>query len=98
MTISVCTVNSWKNGNFQVSSFYRLVYVYLKHRKEDVLDQAAELMASCLRKGLGERVLGPDKPPVSRIQTLFIKKIVVKIELDASWPKYGLIFSRCSAS
>lgn len=72
---------------FKYPPFYRLVYVYLKHRKEDVLDQAAELMASCLRKGLGERVLGPDKPPVSRIQTLFIKKIVVKIELDASLAK-----------
>ncbi len=72
---------------FKYPPFYRLVYVYLKHRKEDVLDQAAELMASFLRKGLGERVLGPDKPPVSRIQTLFIKKIVVKIELDASLAK-----------
>ena len=72
---------------FKYPPFYRLVYVYLKHRKEDVLDQAAELMASCLRKGLGESVLGPDKPPVSRIQTLFIKKIVVKIELDASLAK-----------
>lgn len=72
---------------FKYPPFYRLVYVYLKHRKEDVLDQAAELMASCLRKGLEERVLGPDKPPVSRIQTLFIKKIVVKIELDASLAK-----------
>lgn len=72
---------------FKYPPFYRLVYVYLKHRKEDVLDQAAELMASCLRKGFGERVLGPDKPPVSRIQTLFIKKIVVKIELDVSLAK-----------
>lgn len=72
---------------FKYPPFYRLVYVYLKHRKEDVLDQAAELMSSCLRKGLGERILGPDKPPVSRIQTLFIKKIVVKIELDASLAK-----------
>ena len=31
----------------------------------------------------GNRVLGPDKPPVARIQTLFIKKIVVKIEQNA---------------
>ena len=31
---------------FKYPPFYRLVYVYLKHRKEDVLDQAAELMAS----------------------------------------------------
>lgn len=72
---------------FKYPPFYRLVYVYLKHRKEDVLDQAAELMASCLRNGLGDRILGPDKPPVARIQTLYIKKIVVKIELNASLSK-----------
>ena len=36
-----------------------------------------------LRAVFGNRVLGPDKPPVARIQTLFIKKIVVKIEQNA---------------
>lgn len=72
---------------FKYPPFYRLVYVYLKHRKEDVLYQAADWMAQCLRKGLGERVLGPDKPPVARIQTLYIKKIVVKVEQQASMSK-----------
>lgn len=72
---------------FRYPPFYRLVYVYLKHRKEDVLDQAADWMAQCLRKGLGERILGPDKPPVARIQTLYIKKIVVKVEQQASMSK-----------
>lgn len=72
---------------FHYPPFYRLVYVYLKHRKEDVLGQAADLMAAYLRSGLGSRVLGPDKPPVSRIQTLFIRKIVVKVEQTASMKK-----------
>lgn len=72
---------------FRYPPFYRLVYVYLKHRKEDVLDQAADWMAQCLSKGLGERILGPDKPPVARIQTLYIKKIVVKVEQQASMSK-----------
>lgn len=72
---------------FRYPPFYRLVYVYLKHRKEDVLDQAADWMAQCLRKGLGERILGPDKPSVARIQTLYIKKIVVKVEQQASMSK-----------
>ena len=44
-------------------------------------------MGTCLRKGLGEIIPGTNKPPVSRNQTLFIKKIVVKIELDASLAK-----------
>ncbi len=72
---------------FKYPPFYRLIYVYLKHRKEEVLDQAADLMGQYLRKGLGARVLGPDKPPVSRIQTLYIKKIVIKIEQRDSMSK-----------
>ena len=72
---------------FRYPPFYRLIYVYLKHRKEDVLDQAAEMASALLRTGLGNRVLGPDKPPVARIQTLFIKKIMIKVELSVSMAK-----------
>ncbi len=72
---------------FRYPPFYRLVYVYLKHRKEDVLNSAAELMATQLRSGLGDRVLGPDKPPVARIQALFIKKMIIKVEQTASMAK-----------
>ena len=39
--------------------------------------------AGKLRAIFGNRVLGPDKPPVARVQTLFIRKIVVKIETKA---------------
>ena len=38
---------------FKYPPFYRLVYVYLKHRKQEVLDQAADVMARYLRQGLG---------------------------------------------
>jgi primosomal protein N' (replication factor Y) len=72
---------------FRYPPFFRLIYVYLKHRKEDVLDLAADTMATQLRHGLGDRVLGPDKPPVARIQSLYIKKMVVKVELQASMAK-----------
>ena len=72
---------------FKYPPYYRLIYVYLKHRKEDILDMAADAMAAQLRSGLGSRVLGPDKPPVARIQTLFIKKIMVKVEQTASIAK-----------
>ncbi len=72
---------------FHYPPFYRLIYVYLKHRKEDVVEQAADYMGEILRRGMGERVLGPDKPAVARVQTLFIRKIVVKIELEASMAK-----------
>jgi len=47
----------------------------------------ARTMAERLRSIFGNRVLGPDNPPVARIQMLFIKKIIVKIEYNASMEK-----------
>ena len=72
---------------FRYPPYYRLIYVYLKHRKESVLDMAADAMVTMLRSGLGDRVLGPDKPSVARIQTLYIKKMIVKVEQNASMTK-----------
>ena len=69
---------------FNYPPFSRLVYIYLKHRNEQVVDTAAIELGSLLRQGLGERVLGPDKPAVARVKTLFIRKLVVKIENAAS--------------
>lgn len=68
---------------FHYPPYYRLVYVYLKNRNEQLLDLMAYTMAGKLRAVFGNRVLGPDKPPVARIQTLFIRKIIVKIEYNA---------------
>lgn len=68
---------------FRYPPYYRLVYVYLKNRNETLLDLMAQTMAGKLRAVFGGRVLGPDKPPVARVQTLFIRKIVLKIETDA---------------
>lgn len=65
---------------FGYPPFTRLVYVYLKHRHEEVAGTAAIEMASRLRAGLGSRVLGPDKPSVARVKTQHIRKIVVKLE------------------
>ena len=69
---------------FHYPPYYRLVYVYLKHRNESLLEQMAKVMGDRLRVLFGSRVLGPDKPPVARVQTLFIRKIVLKVELEAS--------------
>lgn len=68
---------------FHYPPFYRLVYVYLKNRNAALLELMADTMAAKLRTVFGSRVLGPDKPPVGRVQTLYIKKIIVKIEYNA---------------
>lgn len=69
---------------FHYPPYYRLIYVYLKNRNETLLDLMAQTMAGKLRVIFGNRVLGPDKPSVARVQTLFIRKIIIKIEINAS--------------
>ncbi|MCL1934001.1 MAG: primosomal protein N' [Candidatus Azobacteroides sp.] len=69
---------------FRYPPFYRLIYIYLKHKKEDVLNAAAHVFAQSLREKLGDRVLGPEKPPTSRIQNLYIRRILLKIEAGVS--------------
>lgn len=69
---------------FHYPPMCRLVSIYMKHRYESTLNGLAYEMAMLLRKVFGERVLGPDTPPVARIQNLFIRKIVLKVELSAN--------------
>lgn len=65
---------------FHYPPFYRLIYVYLKHREESIVETAGYELGARLREIFGDRVLGPDKPTVSRIKTLSIRKIVLKLE------------------
>lgn len=62
----------------------RLIEVYLKHRNEDVVAHAALHYAALLRPYFGESVMGPDRPLVSRVQMLHIRKIIVKISPSLS--------------
>lgn len=62
----------------------RLVYVYMKHKDETVLEHLAEEMAALLRQVFGHRVLGPDMPPIARVQTMYIRKVCLKLELAAN--------------
>ena len=65
---------------FNYPPFHHLVYVFLKHRQEPVVEAAAQEMGAKLRQMFGERVLGPDKPAVARVKTMSIRKIVLKFE------------------
>ena len=69
---------------FHYPPFRRLIYVYLRHKDDKLLDHLADEMATRLRAVFGERVLGPDRPPVARIHSLYIRKMMLKIESHAN--------------
>lgn len=64
--------------------FARIIIITLKHRSADVVAHLAEDYANQLRQQLGNRVKGPIEPAVSRIASLFIRQIMLRIEPEAS--------------
>ena len=72
---------------FHYPPYYRLIYVYLKHRYDHVVETAGIEMASTLRNWFGARVLGPDKPAVAKVKSLSIRKLVLKLELGINMPE-----------
>ncbi|MBN2812477.1 MAG: primosomal protein N' [Bacteroidales bacterium] len=65
---------------FGYPPFSRLVEVMLKHRQKEVVDSAAAQLAVKLKEVLGEKVMGPEYPLVSRIQNYHLKRLLVKIQ------------------
>lgn len=76
--------------------FYRLIHIHLKHRDEAVVAHAAEHLAALLRRPFGADLLGPDRPLVSRVQLLHLRKIMVKLSprLSSSWVRQTLLEAR----
>jgi len=73
--------------NFNYPPFCRLIYISIKHKKADVVDKSSSFLANNLKKIFGKRVLGPQSPTISRIQNLYIKKILIKIERQRSFQR-----------
>lgn len=67
---------------FMYPPYTRLIRIFIKHRDNDCLKAASQLLAHYLRKVFGARVLGPEAPLVSKVQNLFIESILLKIERE----------------
>ena len=72
---------------FHYPPYYRLIYVFLRHRQEGTVDTAAIEMGSRLRQWFSGRVLGPDKPSVAKVKSQNIRKLVLKLELGIDMQK-----------
>ena len=66
---------------FHYPPYTRLIMLVLRCSNEQVLDKIAEIYAERLKARLGSGVSGPVLPPLLRVQTLFVRKIMIKTEL-----------------
>ncbi|MDE5875738.1 MAG: primosomal protein N', partial [Muribaculaceae bacterium] len=72
---------------FGYPPFTKVINIYLKNKDALACDRAAVAFALALREVFGQRVLGPEKPFVSRIATYYLQSIMLKIESGASMKK-----------
>lgn len=81
---------------FKYPPYFRIIQITLRHKDVQVVRKAANEMGQLLIQVFGSRVLGPIDPPVSRIQNLYIKQIILKIENEASPAKAKEILQHIS--
>lgn len=74
-------------SRFAYPPFTKVIVIYLKNKDAMVCDRAAVTFAMALRQVFGERVLGPEKPFVSRVATYYLQSIMLKVEAGASMKK-----------
>lgn len=67
--------------------FTRIINIYLKNKDAAAADMGAVILAKALRDIFGDRVLGPEKPFVSRVALWYIQSVMLKIEAGASMKK-----------
>ncbi|MHC1703013.1 MAG: primosomal protein N' [Tenuifilaceae bacterium] len=69
---------------FKYPPFYRLINISLKHKYQNIVKSAAQQLAAGLKETLGNNVLGPEAPPINRIQGMFLMNILIKIDRETS--------------
>jgi primosomal protein N' (replication factor Y) len=64
--------------------FVRLVHVLLSHKHPEIVRDAARWLTQTLTEQLGGGILGPDIPPVGRINLQYRQQLYVKIDADGA--------------
>ena len=72
---------------FLYPPFSRLIRINLQSKTVELLDDAANVLATQLRTEFGKRVLGPEYPMIKRLRSMHHKNILVKIENTISITK-----------
>lgn len=72
---------------FNYPPFSRIIQIRFKHKNELVVRRAALFYANLIRPVFGSRLLGPDQPPVSRVNNFYLQQLIIKIETEASVSK-----------
>jgi primosomal protein N' (replication factor Y) len=75
-------LQSEERMTFNYPPFCRMIKINIKHRERPLLNIYADLLGHELKEIFGKRVLGPESPVISQVQSWYIKTILIKIERE----------------
>jgi primosomal protein N' (replication factor Y) len=79
---SMFRLQSEERKAFNYPPFCRMIRISIKYRDRALLNHFANILGEELKIIFGKRVLGPEEPVISRVQSLYIMNIMIKIELE----------------
>lgn len=77
----------YEREQYQYPPSNRIIRITFKHKDYNKLNEAAEWFSRSLRMVFGEKVLGPEYPPIARIRNQYLKNVLLKINRTGSLTK-----------
>ncbi len=80
--LSMFRSESEERQAFNYPPFCRMIEIGIRHKERSALNYFADMLGNDLRGIFGKRMLGPEYPVISQVQSWYIKNIILKIEKD----------------
>lgn len=74
---------SQERKTFIYPPYFRMIQIEVLHKNESIVTHAAQVLANFIKKHIGNRLLGPATPSISRIRGNYIQLITIKMEKDS---------------
>ncbi len=78
--LELCQSELLERKTFGYPPFSRLIEITVKHKDQQTVFSAAAHLNNILRAKLGERLLGPLTPSVSRVKNLYLQQFLLKMD------------------
>ena len=75
--------------------YTRLLRLTVRHKDIPTVENASKMLATLLRTRMDKYILGPEFPPISKIQNLFLKNILIKIDKNQNLVSSKFFVANC---
>ena len=70
--------------NFNYPPFTRMIKIVVKHHDYKTAAEASFVLKNNLQNKLGDNIIGPESPHVSKIRNMYIKEMLIKIDRNST--------------